>query len=60
MFFVLLVVGFLSLAFWYFFLVHRSEDDGLPPGPRFRLPLIGQALHLGKNPTVGLRKLRKQ
>ena len=42
----------------YLFVVNKP--DGMPPGPKFRVPLLGSAIHIGKDPLKGISKLRKQ
>ncbi len=57
----LFLVGLATFLFYRLVLTRRDPAGlRLPPGPTFRLPVIGQGHLLGVNPTVGLRKLRKQ
>ncbi len=58
---VILLVGILTFLGWWF-LVHRRDPDEmkLPPGPRFRVPLLGQMIYLGQDQIKGIRKLRKK
>ena len=34
--------------------------NGMAPGPWFKIPIFGAAIHLGKNPIESVRKLRKK
>ncbi len=56
----ILFVGVASFLAWWLLLDHRKSDERLPPGPRLRVPFLGQMVYLGRNPVEGIRKLRKK
>lgn len=56
--FVALAVLAGALLFYVFFVAKRPKD--YPPGPMFRLPLIGQGLYLGGDQMAGYERLRKK
>ena len=53
----ILVIIFVVVFISYIFVSFRPS--GMPPGPRFRLPLIGSMYKLGSDPLKGVSKLRK-
>jgi hypothetical protein len=58
MMWVLLAVILFCILIYNLFVVKRPSD--FPPGPNFRVPILGSAIYLGKNPIKGVQKLRKQ
>ena len=53
----IIVIIFVVVFISYNFVTFRPS--GMPPGPRFRLPLIGSMYKLGSDPIKGVSKLRK-
>ena len=47
-----------ALAFWLFFVTKKPENS--PPGPWFRLPLLGHSLWFIGGRIKGYRKLRER
>ena len=55
---IVLYLALAAIVFWRYFIWHRPKN--IPPGPMFRLPIMGQALYLGKDPIKGYKKLREK
>ena len=53
----ILVIIFVVAFIGYNFVSFRPS--GMPPGPMFRLPLIGSMYKLGSDPITAVSKLRK-
>ncbi len=56
LFFVILAI----LLVLYWFLVAARHPKGFPPGPRFSLPILGNALSIGSDLFEGTEKLRRK
>jgi hypothetical protein len=55
----LLYLAIAALVFWQFFVVKRPKNS--PPGPWFKVPLIGQAIYYILDGRIECtRKLRKK
>ncbi len=55
----LAIVILLILVLWWFLVATKHPKD-FPPGPRMPLPLVGDALAIGKNLPEGFDQLRKR
>ncbi len=56
-----LVTIFLLVALAaYWFLVASKHPEGFPSGPRWSLPIIGNALDIGSNTMAGFENLRRK
>ena len=54
---IVLLLTFLALV-WY--VKSSQHPKNFPPGPRFPLPLIGDAYHFGSDISGGLSKMTKK
>ena len=54
---IVLLLTFLALV-WY--IKSSQHPKNFPPGPRFPLPLIGDAYHFGSDISGGLSKMTKK
>ncbi len=51
---------FAALLVLYWFLVATRHPKDFPPGPRFTLPVLGNALSLGADISAGFERLRRR
>ncbi|XP_041357822.1 cytochrome P450 2J6-like [Gigantopelta aegis] len=53
---IILVVAAVTLYLWAF----NGRPKGVPPGPWFYLPVIGNLVQIGANPVTSFREMRKK
>ncbi len=58
--FIFFVITLLTLSVWWYRKKVWIYPDNFPPGPRAPLPILGDALSLGKDIPVGVDKLHEK
>ena len=56
----LTIIAALLLLIWIAKKFIAKLPEGMPPGPKFKLPVIGSAFYLGTNPVKSVANLRKE
>ena len=58
--FVELLIFLSALSIWWYWKKVWIYPTNFPPGPRFPLPVLGDAIALGSEPPVNLKKLHQK
>ena len=54
------IIAGIFACFFIIYLFIEKKPPNMPPGPRFRIPILGSIALIGKDPLKGVQNFRKK